>query len=307
MEQARRQAAHTIHNSAQFAVQDALAAHMRQKASEAAAAAGERPVETPAPAAPAPAPVRQSALFGEVDDQFRAFFATTVATNREDVERARRKKKGGGLFARLRKKEPADTAELAALWGEEASESFTQELGNLGAIRDAIDQRRAQPPEQAAPAQEPAPVQEAAPARAARPQAEEKSAQFSFGAPAPEKKGGVRSAFGNIQVQYDDLTGAAPKSSPSTSPWAGRRARRRPRSRSAAASRWRARRWTNTSRSAMRPPWPKTWTTCAARAFCAPWPAAFRPCCFCILGLRAARAPCRPCSLRRKTRWCSFW
>ena len=214
MEQARRQAAHTIHNSAQFAVQDALAAHMRQKASEAAAAAGERPVETPAPAAPAPAPVRQSALFGEVDDQFRAFFATTVATNREDVERARRKKKGGGLFARLRKKEPADTAELAALWGEEASESFTQELGNLGAIRDAIDQRRAQPPEQAAPAQEPAPVQEAAPARAARPQAEEKSAQFSFGAPAPEKKGGVRSAFGNIQVQYDDLTGAAPKKQP---------------------------------------------------------------------------------------------
>ncbi|MBS6864133.1 MAG: hypothetical protein KH196_00335 [Oscillospiraceae bacterium] len=214
MEQARREAAHTIHNSAQFAVQDALAAHMRQKASEAAAAAGEKPVETPAPAAPAPAPVRQSALFGEVDDQFRAFFATTVATNREDVERARRKKKGGGLFARLRKKEPADTAELAALWGEEASESFTQELGNLGAIRDAIDQRRAQPPEQAAPAQEPAPVQEAAPARAARLQAEEKSAQFSFGAPAPEKKGGVRSAFGNIQVQYDDLTGAAPKKQP---------------------------------------------------------------------------------------------
>ena len=114
MEQARREAAHTIHNSAQFAVQDALAAHMRQKASEAAAAAGEKPVETPAPAAPAPAPVRQSALFGEVDDQFRAFFATTVATNREDVERARRKKKGGGLFARLRKKEPADTAERAA-------------------------------------------------------------------------------------------------------------------------------------------------------------------------------------------------
>ena len=57
-------------------------------------------------------------------------------------------------------------------------------------------------------------MQEAAPARAARPQAEEKSAQFSFGAPAPEKKGGVRSAFGNIQVQYDDLTGAAPKKQP---------------------------------------------------------------------------------------------
>ncbi len=98
MEQAKREAAFTIHNSAQFAVQDALAAHMRQKASEAAAAAGEKPVEAPAPA------------------------------------------------------------------------------------------------------------------RAA--QAEEKSAQFDFGAPVPEKKGGVRSAFGNIHVQYDDLTGAAPQKQP---------------------------------------------------------------------------------------------
>lgn len=98
MEQAKREAAFTIHNSAQFAVQDALAAHMRQKASEAAAAAGEKPVEAPAPA------------------------------------------------------------------------------------------------------------------RAA--QAEEKSAQFDFGAPVPEKKGGVRSGFGNIHVQYDDLTGAAPQKQP---------------------------------------------------------------------------------------------
>ena len=86
MEKAKREAAFTIHNSAQFAVQDALAAHMRQKASEAAAAAGEKPVEAPAPAAPAPAPARPNALFGEVDDQFRAFFSTTVATNREDVQ-----------------------------------------------------------------------------------------------------------------------------------------------------------------------------------------------------------------------------
>ena len=211
MEQAKREAAFTIHNSAQFAVQDALAAHMRQKASEAAAAAGEKPVEAPAPAAPAPAPARPNALFGEVDDQFRAFFSTTVATNREDVQRARRKKKGGGLFSRLRKKEPADTAELAALWGEEASESFTQELGNLGAIRDAIDQQKAQAPGAAAAAGE-KPVEAPAPARAA--QAEEKSAQFDFGAPVPEKKGGVRSAFGNIHVQYDDLTGAAPQKQP---------------------------------------------------------------------------------------------
>lgn len=211
MEQAKREAAFTIHNSAQFAVQDALAAHMRQKASEAAAAAGEKPVEAPAPAAPAPAPARPNALFGEVDDQFRAFFSTTVATNREDVQRARRKKKGGGLFSRLRKKEPADTAELAALWGEKASESFTQELGNLGAIRDAIDQQKAQAPGAAAAAGE-KPVETSAPARAA--QAEEKSAQFDFGAPVPEKKGGVRSAFGNIHVQYDDLTGAAPQKQP---------------------------------------------------------------------------------------------
>ncbi|MFQ9900986.1 MAG: hypothetical protein ACLRWF_04490 [Ruthenibacterium sp.] len=98
MEQAKREAAFTIHNSAQFAVQDALAAHMRQKASEAAAAAGEKPVEAPAPAAPAPALARPNALFGEVDDQFRAFFSTTVATNREDVQRARRKRRAAACF-----------------------------------------------------------------------------------------------------------------------------------------------------------------------------------------------------------------
>ena len=302
MEQAKREAAFTIHNSAQFAVQDALAAHMRQKASEAAAAAGEKPVEAPAPAAPAPAPARPNALFGEVDDQFRAFFSTTVATNREDVQRARRKKKGGGLFSRLRKKEPADTAELAALWGEEASESFTQELGNLGAIRDAIDQQKAQAPGAAAAAGE-KPVE--APARPAPRRRRKRALSSILARPCPKRRAACAAPLATFMCSMTTSPARRRRNSPSTSPWASRCPRRTPPSRRAAAFRWRAKRWTNMSRSAMRPPWRKTWTTCAARACCAPWPAAFRPCCFSTLALRAAPGPCRPCFPRRKTRLCS--
>ena len=303
MEQAKREAAFTIHNSAQFAVQDALAAHMRQKASEAAAAAGEKPVEAPAPAAPGPAPARPNALFGEVDDQFRAFFSTTVATNREDVQRARRKKEGRRPVFPPEEKEPADTAELAALWGEEASESFTQELGNLGAIRDAIDQQKAQAPGAAAAAGE-KPMETPAPARAAAGGGKERSVRF-WRARARKEGRRAQRALANIHVQYDDLTGAAPQKQPIDITLGERCPRRTPPSRRAAAFRWRAKRWTNMSRSAMRPPWRKTWTTCAARACCAPWPAAFRPCCFSTLALRAAPGCAAHAFPRRKTRLCS--
>lgn len=100
MEQAQREAQNTIHNAAQFAMQMEISRQM-------AAINGEELPEEDEPEA------MGNNLFGEVDDQFRAFFGKTVVVDRAAVEQAvsGHKKKGlfGGLF---RKNDLDDTASL---------------------------------------------------------------------------------------------------------------------------------------------------------------------------------------------------
>lgn len=101
MEQAQREAQNTIHNAAQFAMQMEISRQM-------AAITGDELVmeEEEEPLG--------NNLFGEVDDQFRAFFGKTVVADREAIEEAvsGHKRKKGFLTRFFSRDEAEDTGPL---------------------------------------------------------------------------------------------------------------------------------------------------------------------------------------------------
>ena len=139
VEQAQRDAQNTIHNAAQFAMQMEISRQM------AAINGEELPEEDDEPLG--------NNLFGEVDDQFRAFFGKTVVVDREAMEEAvagHKKKKG--FFSRI-----------FARHGEEEDEPLTGEFDAImpGTPGDWQTSSLELPPAAAAePQDEPAPVPE---------------------------------------------------------------------------------------------------------------------------------------------------
>lgn len=106
MEEAQREARNTIHNAAQFAMQmEITRRHMASLKAENSEEQSDSQEET-----------LGNDLFGEVDDQFRAFFSKTVVVDKAAMDEAVNGHKKQGFFHRLFHKRAVE--ETAPLTGE---------------------------------------------------------------------------------------------------------------------------------------------------------------------------------------------
>ena len=134
MEQAVREAQNTIHNSAQFAIQEEVRRRLAEMEQE-QALQEKQDRET---LQQEPGTVDHSMdgkRFGdvEVDDAFRSFFGTTVATDRAAMDEVTGRKRSflGGLLKKFRGPEAEQTAELPVPPEDLVSAAEAQEIPEL--------------------------------------------------------------------------------------------------------------------------------------------------------------------------------
>lgn len=134
MEQAVREAQNTIHNSAQFAIQE----EVRRRLAEMEQEQARQEKQDRETLQQEPGTVDHSMdgkRFGdvEVDDAFRSFFGTTVATDRAAMDEVTGRKRSflGGLLKKFRGPEAEQTAELPVPPEDLISAAEAQEIPEL--------------------------------------------------------------------------------------------------------------------------------------------------------------------------------